>query len=58
MLLMPMNYEQDEALLAGGIAYTNRPNVDIVNAYQQSVQRGNGYGANRALNGISSYDLD
>lgn len=58
MLLIPMNYEQDEAMMAGKIAYTNKENVDNLNAYQQAVYRGNGYGQNRALNGISSYDLD
>ena len=28
MLLIPMNYEQDEAMMAGKIAYTNKENVD------------------------------
>lgn len=58
MLLIPMNYEQDEAMMAGKIAYTNKENVDNLNAYQQAVQRGNGYGPNRSINGLSSYDLD
>lgn len=58
MLLIPMNYEQDEAMMAGRIAYTNKENVDNLNAYQQAAQRGNGYGPNRSINGLSSYDLD
>ena len=63
MLFIPLNENQNEALIAGGIGYIDKPDSDIVKARQDAAIAGGAYDPNigsfhRTLNGTTASDLD
>ena len=63
MIFIPLNDNQNQALIAGKNAYIDKPDSDIVKAKQDAVMAGGGYDYqnglyNRTLNGTQASDLD
>lgn len=63
MIFIPLNENQNEALIAGGIGYIDKPDSDMVKAKQDAVISGGGYNStiglfDRTLNGTTASDLD
>lgn len=63
MIFIPLNDNQNQALISGNNAYIDKPDSDIVKAKQDAVMAGGGYDYqnglyNRTLNGTQASDLD